>query len=91
MSIFKSSTTVTTAPTLEERSGAAAATAASALSIFELAAGDLERAANELDEVRDEAAAEAARHLDIKLQANDAAYRHRVQAQKIRDLVGSAE
>lgn len=90
MSIFKN-TTATSTPTLEERSGAAAATAASALFIFETAAGDLERAANDLDAIRDEAHEEAKRHLDIKLQANDAAYRHRMQAQKIRDLVGAAE
>jgi len=90
MSIFKNTTTTAT-PTLEERSGAASAVAASALYIFEQAAGDLERAAAELDAVRDEAHEEAARHLDIKLRANDAAFNHRVQAQKIRDLVGGGE
>ena len=88
MSVFKKTTT---APTLEERSAAAAASAASALSIFEIAAGDLEQAATELDVIRDEAHLEVERLLAIKLDANTAAFNHRKQAQKIRDLVGGGE
>jgi hypothetical protein len=88
MSVFKKTAVATATPTLEERSGAASATAASALYIFEAAAGDLERAANEFDAIRDEASAEVERLLSIKLAAHDDAYRNRVQAQKIRDLVG---
>jgi hypothetical protein len=51
----------------------------------------LERAADELDAVRDEAAVEAQRHFDLKVQANNAAFDHRKQAQKIRDLIGGGE
>ena len=88
VSVFKK----TVAPlTLEERAAGASATAASAISIFEVAAGDLERAADELDAIRDEAAVEAQRHFDIKVDAHNAAYEHRKQAQKIRDLVGGGE
>ncbi|MBT2587975.1 hypothetical protein [Arthrobacter sp. ISL-95] len=92
MSVFKKSSTITAAaPTLEERSNAAAATAASALSIFQLAAGDLDRAANELTEVRNEAEEEAARLLEISDAAEQQAFQNRLQATKIREFVGAAE
>jgi len=91
MSIFKNTSTVTATPTLEERAADAGAHAAYALSAFTRAANDLENAANDLDAVRDEAAAEVDRLLAIKLAAHDDAYRNRVQAQKIRDLVGGGE
>lgn len=91
MSVFKKSSTATAAPTLEERSASAAATAASALSVFQLAASDLDRAANELTEVCNEAEQEAERLLAISEAAEQQAFQNRLQATKIREFVGAAE
>jgi len=90
MSVFKKSVTAS-APTLEERTNSAAATAAAALSVFQLAAGDLDRAANEHAAIRDEAAAEAERLLDVRDAADEASFSARLQATKIREFVGAAE
>lgn len=90
MSVFKK-TAVTAAPTLEERSASAAATAASALSVFQLAAADLDRAADEQAAIRDEALAEAERLLDVRDAADEAMFKNRLQATKIREFVGAAE
>lgn len=91
MSVFKKSSTVTAAPTLEERANSARLVAASALSIFESAASDLDRAANELTEVRNEAEQEAERLLAISEAAEQQAFSNRLQATKIREFVGAAE
>ena len=91
MSVFKKSTVTAAAPTLEERSASAAATAASALSIFQLAASDLDRAADELATVRDEAEAEADRLLEISSAADQQMFHNRLQATRIREFVGAAE
>ena len=91
MSVFKKAIITPAAPTLEERTNAAAATAASALSVFQLAASDLDRAAEELTAVRDEAEREIERLFAISGDADQQAFQNRLQATKIREFVGAAE
>jgi hypothetical protein len=74
-------------PTLEDRLADANIAASVHLSAFVRAATGLEKAADDLDAVRDHAAEEATRHLDIKVTADKTAFQHRAQAQKIRDLL----
>lgn len=76
--------------TLEERASSAAATAASALSLFEVAATDLEQAASVHADVAAEAQAEIDRHLAIRAQAEADADQAVAQARRIRELVGGA-
>ncbi len=76
-----------TPPTLEERANAASATAAAALSTFELAAADLEYAASEHDDVAALAQAEIDRLADVRDEAFDNAARCESAAAKIRELV----
>jgi len=74
-------------PTLEQRLFDANKSATSHLTAFVRAADGLDKAANDLDAVRDKATEEASRHLDIKVAADKTAFQHRQQAQKIRDLL----
>ncbi len=83
---MKSRKAITT-PTLEERSLAASATAAAALSTFELAAADLEYAASEHDDVAALAQAEIDRLTEVRDDAQDDAARCASAADKIRALV----
>ncbi len=76
-----------TPPTLEERANAASATAAAALSTFELAAADLEYAASEHDDVAALAQAEIDRLTEVREDALDEAARNEHAAAKIRALV----
>jgi hypothetical protein len=76
-----------TTPTLEDQAATASLDAAMYVGAFTVAAEGLERVANDLDAVRDAAAAEASRHLALKVEADTAAFQHRSQAQKIRDLL----
>ncbi len=76
-----------TKPSLEERSLAASATAAAALSTFELAAADLDYAAEQQDAVAAEAQAEIDRLTLLRDGALDESARHEHAASKIRALV----
>lgn len=80
-----------TPPTLEERAVAAAVAAAEALSIFELAAQDLEHAAIEAEDVAEQARAEADRLAHVADGNRKAAVRRREQAGQVRALVGPTE
>ena len=83
----KSAVTVAPILSLETRVTVASATAAAALSIFELAAIDLETSAAELDAVRVEGNTEIDRLLAIVNGAEDQSAAHRAQAEAIRGLV----
>ena len=74
-------------PTLEERGNAAAATAGAAMSVFELAALDLDLAANEQDEIAHIASNEADRLSAISELADIQSFENRDLASKIRALV----
>jgi hypothetical protein len=73
---------------LEERSAAASALAASAVSAFESAASDLVEAAAEQDVVAAELHHESDRLFDEALAAESAARKNRTAASKMLDLIG---
>lgn len=78
-----------TPPTIDEKLNAAHAKSAAALSVFELAARDLEEAAAEADEISAFSAAEANRLATIANEADEARIAFTAKAAKIRELVGA--
>lgn len=76
-----------TAPSLAQRLDRAASDHDQAVSLFESYAQDLDAAAQDAQDVADEAAAEIARLQEISLGAAQQSTKSAVQAQKIRDLL----
>lgn len=83
--LFKKSPAVP--ESLADQVATATVTASMYVAAFETAATGLEQTANELDVIRDAASQEATRLLAVKMDANELAFKHRSQAQKIRDLL----
>lgn len=78
-----------TPPTVEQQLAAAHAKSAAALSVFEVAARDLEDAAAEADTLSANAAAEAAYLEQIAADADEARVAFTAKAAKIRELIGA--